>query len=343
MRNSLRLTCVLLVTILCLAPVAALAQAAAPATEAPATTMASGILIDLQSQKVLWAKDAQTKRSPASLTKILTALTVLETANLQDTAAISKAARNVPGGRTYAEEGWTFTVQDLLWGLLLQSGNDAAITLAEKVSPDGTVAGFMKLANARAVELGATDSNFMNPHGLDEPGHTTTARDLAIITAAAMQNPIFAQMVASKTRNVPWGDGSQRTFINHNKMLWRTPGAIGVKTGFTNEAGNSLVSAVRRNGSTLVAVVMGTPRHYEESNALYDWGFANLETLKSRSTSDVSMPAIELTAANADRLVVTESSSSIGMGKLLLPLLAIAVLCTLAIAFRQRILYGTGT
>lgn len=341
MRTSLRLTCVLLLTIVCLAPVGALAQAPAEATaEAPPTSMISGILIDLESKKVLWAKDAESMRAPASLTKILTALTVLELANLEDTAVISKAARNAPGGRMYAEEGWTFTVQDLLWGLMLQSGNDAAITLAEKVSPDGTIAGFMKLANAKAVELGATDSNFMNPHGLDEPGHTTTARDLGIITAAAMQNPIFARMVASKTHNVPWGDGNQHMFINHNKMLWRTPGAIGVKTGFTNEAGNCLVSAVHRNGSTLIAVVMGTPQHYADSNALYDWGFAN--ALTSHSTSDVNRPSIELSESSANGLVVTQSStSSIGVGNLLVPALAIAVLSMLAIAFRQRVLYRT--
>lgn len=338
----MRLASAILFAIVCLAPAGALAQSSA--VEPPPTTMASGILIDLQTKKVLWAKDSESARAPASLTKILTALTVLDTANLEDTAVISRAARYAEGGRMYAEEGWTFTIQDLLWGLLLQSGNDAAITLAEKISPDGTVPGFMKLANAKAVELGATGSNFMNPHGLDEPGQRTTARDLGIITTAAMQNPIFAQMVATKTRNVPWGDGKQHTFINHNKMLWRTPGAIGVKTGFTNEAGNCLVSAVQRNGSTLIAVVMGTPQHYADSNALYDWGFANLEALKAQSTSDVIKPAAKNAdrTSNANGLVVTQSSAaSLGAGKFLLPALAIAVLTTLAFAFRQRVLYGT--
>src|SRR5688500_6189840 len=150
MRSTLRGCCALLVAMAAFGPSAAFAQAAA-ATPEPPTTMASGVLVDLQTKKVLWAKDDRAQRAPASLTKILTALTVLDRADLEDTAVISSAARNAPGGRMYAEEGWTFTIQDLLWGLMLQSGNDAAITLAEKVSPDGTVEGFMKLANAKAV------------------------------------------------------------------------------------------------------------------------------------------------------------------------------------------------
>jgi serine-type D-Ala-D-Ala carboxypeptidase (penicillin-binding protein 5/6) len=336
MRSILRGFCALLVAVAALGPSAAFAQAAVSAE--PGTTMASGILIDLQTKKVLWAKDDRAHRSPASLTKILTALTVLDNARLEDTAVISNAARNAPGGRMYAEEGWTFSIEDLLWGLMLQSGNDAAITLAEKVSPDGTVAGFMKLANAKAVSLGATSSSFQNPHGIDQPGHVTTARDLAIITAAAMDNPVFVQIVSSKTHIVPWGDGKPHMFINHNKMLWRAPGAIGVKTGFTEGAGNCLVSAMNRKGSTLVAVVLGTPNHYAESTALFDWGFANLEALRANSTSDVRKPVGTQASADAKGLDVTQSSTP-GIGWLLLPALGMVVAVTLGIAFRQRLIF----
>lgn len=338
MRTCSRAVCAALLALAYLAPVPAVAQT--PVAAPPETTMSAGILIDLQSNRVLWAKNPDSPRAPASLAKILTALTVLQNANLGDTTVISPAARNVGGGRMYAEQGWQFTVEDLLWGLLLQSGNDAAVALAEKVSPDGTVAGFMKLANATAAALGAKNSNFVNPHGLDEPGQTTTARDLAIITSAAMRNPVFAQMVSSKTRNVPWGDGLPHTFINHNKMLWKTPGAIGVKTGFTKGAGNSLVSAVRRNGSTLVAVVMGTPRHYQESNALYDWGFENLASLKAQSSAALVGDAgsVQQLVYPANNSLQVSGNSSPGAGKLLIPALAVAMLVSLAIALRQRLL-----
>ncbi len=334
MRTFLRACSALLFVAACFLPSAALAQAGVP--DAPATSMPSGIVVDLQTKKVLWAKDPEAQRAPASLTKILTALTVLEHGNLQDTAVISKAARNAPGGRMYAEEGWTFTMEDLLWGLMLQSGNDAAITLAEKVSPDGSQQGFMKLANAKAQALGATSSSFQNPHGIDQPGHLTTARDLAIITAAAMENPVFVQMVSSRTHVVPWGDGKPHMFINHNRMLWRAPGAIGVKTGFTRGAGNCLVSAMNRNGSTLVAVVLGTPNHYAESMALFDWAFANIDALRANAASDIRKPVAEGSLQGTGEAMDVTGSSTSGVPKLLLPAAALLGAVTVGIALRQR-------
>jgi D-alanyl-D-alanine carboxypeptidase len=160
------------------------------------------------------------------------------------------------------------------------------------VSPDGTVAGFATLMNERAKQLGATRSHFVNPHGLDAPGHLTTARDMAIITSAALRNPTFAQMVATYSHQIPWGDGSSHTLINHNKFVTRYPGTIGVKTGYTLGAGPSLISAVRRGDHTLIAVVMGSPSqgHYNESAALYEWGFANLPSLLAQPQSILPPP-----------------------------------------------------
>jgi D-alanyl-D-alanine carboxypeptidase (penicillin-binding protein 5/6) len=254
--------------------------------------MAAGILVDAASGKVIWSQNADVARPPASLTKVLTALVVLDQANLDDNVTVTPEARSVGGARMYAETGWVMPVRDLLWGLLLQSGNDAAVALAQKVSPDGTVAGFATLMNERARQLGATSSHFVNPHGLDAPGHLTTARDMAIITSAALRNPTFAQMVATYTHQIPWGDGSSHTLINHNKLLTRYPGTIGVKTGYTLGAGPSLISAVRRGDHTLIAVVMGSPSqgHYNESAALYDWGFANLPALLSQPQSVLPPP-----------------------------------------------------
>lgn len=259
----------------------------------PRVNMAAGILVDLPTGKVLWSKDADVPRPPASLTKILTALVVLEHAGLDDPVKITADARGVDGARMYVEAGWELPVRDLLWGLLLESGNDAAVALAQKVSPDGTIAGFANLMNETARQLGAIHSTFVNPHGLDAPGHLTTARDLAIIASAAMQNPTFAEMVATVRQGIPWGDGSTRHLTNHNKLLTRYPGTVGIKTGFTNGAGPSLISAVQRGGDTLLAVVLDAPgqTHYEESVALYDWGFANLPALLAHPQSTFAIAA----------------------------------------------------
>lgn len=330
--------CVVITTFLLALFVAPAALASeAPPPPPPDTTMQAGVLLDMESGNVLWARDERTIRAPASLTKILTALVAIENSDLNKQGVISKAARNAPGQRMFAEEGWTMTVGDMLWGLLLQSGNDAAIALAETVSPDGTVAGFMKMANDRARELGATNSNFMNPHGLDEPGHQTTAKDLALLTSAAMQNPTFAQMVSQKTRVVPWGDGQNHLFINHNKLLWKYPGTVGVKTGFTSDAGNCLISAVQRDGRTLIAVVMGTGNHYAESTALYDWGFANLPALKAHSAYSIRP---DLTPQNAELEIDPAGSEPAGLTaggvqlKILVP--ALAIVCLIALTMVRR-------
>lgn len=312
-------------------------QLPVPPPPAPGVGMASGILIDIQTGKILWSKDDRVVRPPASLTKILTALVVLENANLKDKGVLTKEARYAPGGRMYAEEGWTFTIEDLLWGLLLQSGNDAAVALAQAVSPDGTIDGFSKLMNDRAHELGAIDTNFANPHGYDQEGHLTTARDLGIITLAAMKNPTFAKMVMTKTHDITWGDGSPHTLINHNKLLTRYPGTVGVKTGFTNGAGHSLVSAVTRDGSTLIAVAMGSPDHYGESIALYDWGFGNLAALRTQSTTSIravkktrtvqappaDLNGLEVVQVGQDLASGTDAPQSPASAPLVAPLLAL--------------------
>jgi serine-type D-Ala-D-Ala carboxypeptidase (penicillin-binding protein 5/6) len=254
--------------------------------------MASGILVDMDTGTVLWSRDERAVRAPASLTKIITALVAIEHLNPDDQVTITPEARNAPGSRIYAEQGWTFKARDLLWGLLLQSGNDAAIALAQKASPDGTVAGFMKLENDKLKRIGATDTAFKNPHGYDQPGHVTSARDLALMTMAAMRNPLFKEIVSSRTHAIPWGDGTQHLLINHNKLLSRYPGTIGVKTGYTGDAGNCLASAVSRDGHTLIAIVLGSPSHYVESMALYNWGFANLAALRAASTEVIQPKAV---------------------------------------------------
>ncbi|HLI55429.1 MAG TPA: hypothetical protein VKY26_00215, partial [Actinomycetota bacterium] len=177
---------------------------------------------------------------------------------------------------------------DLLWGMLLVSSNDMAEQLALTVSPDGTEAGFVQLMNADAAAVGATGSSFVNPSGLDAPGHVSTARDLALLTMVDMKNPLFATMVGTVDHTVAW-NGDPVPLINHNKLLTMYPGTIGVKTGYTGDAGWALDSEVTRDGTTLLAVLLDTksPAGYDDSEALYNWGFANLATLEAQSTDRI--------------------------------------------------------
>jgi D-alanyl-D-alanine carboxypeptidase len=249
-----------------------------------------GILVDPSNGKVLWAVNANQPRPPASLTKILTALVVLRRAKLDDTETVTDEAYNAPGANTYAKPGWTYSVEDLLWGLLLVSGNDMATSLAQRVSPDHTVAGFVQVMNEQAAALGATSTVMVNPHGMDAPGHVSTARDLALLTMVAMKDPTFATMVGTRRHEIPW-DGGQHThlLVNHNKLLTLYPGTIGVKTGYTNGSGNSLASEATRNGHTLLAIVLNakSPAGYNDSEALYDWGFLNFDALEAKATDTI--------------------------------------------------------
>jgi D-alanyl-D-alanine carboxypeptidase (penicillin-binding protein 5/6) len=251
-----------------------------------------GILVDASNGKVLWQVNDDQPRPPASLTKILTALVVLQQARLDDTQTVTDEAYNAPGANTYAKPGWTYSVEDMLWGLLLVSGNDMAISLAQRVSPDGTVAGFVQLMNEQAAALGATSTVMVNPHGMDAPGHVSTARDLALLTMVAMKNPTFATMVGTVQHSIPWDDGQHsHLLVNHNKLLTLYPGTIGVKTGYTNGSGNSLASEATHDGHTLLAIVLNakSPAGYNDSKALYDWGFLNFDALEARAT-DVIVP-----------------------------------------------------
>lgn len=312
----------------------------------PGVGMAAGIVVDAASGKVVWSRNADVPRPPASLTKVLTALVVLDRANLDDNATVTPEARGVAGARIYAEAGWVMPVRDLLWGLLLKSGNDAAVALAQKVSPDGTIGGFAELMNERAVQLGAVHSSFVNPHGLDAPGHLTTARDLAIITSAAVRDPTFAEMVSTVSHDVAWGDGVTHTLVNHNKLLGRYPGTIGIKTGFTAGAGPSLISAVRRGDNTLIAVVLGAPgqTHYSESMALYEWAFANLPALLAHPESQLpplpaappasargTFPAGARNAVRVGGLDVVQLGSGSATSPHRNPLTTVIGLCTAAI------------
>ena len=234
---------------------------------AQAVSAEKAILLDAISGRVLYEKNADAQSLIASTTKIMTALVVCEQCNVLDRMRIPKEAVGIEGSSMYLKEGEVLTLQELLYGLMLSSGNDAAVALA--IYCGGTVEGFAELMNDKARILGMKNTHFENPNGLDSPGHYSTARDLAVLAAYAMENPIFAKTVSTKSIRV-----GERYLTNHNKLLWRVEGADGVKTGFTKAAGRILVSSATRDSRRLIAVTLNAPGDWQDHTVLLNDGFA---------------------------------------------------------------------
>ena len=241
-----------------------------PVKAAPEVSARSALLLDAGSGRVLYEKDADRRSLIASTTKILTGLLVCEHGDLDRIVTVPPEAVGVEGSSMYLRSGERLTVRDLLYGMMLRSGNDAAVALA--VCTCGSVERFAQEMNRRAQELGMRDSHFVNPNGLDAEEHYSTARDLSVLAAAAMENEDFRSVVS--TRSITVGE---RVLSNHNKLLWRYEGAVGVKTGYTRAAGRILVSAAERDGRRLIAVTVSDPDDWRDHTALLDWGFAHYQ------------------------------------------------------------------
>lgn len=241
--------------------------------KAQAISAEKAILLDATTGRVIYEKNADARSLIASTTKIMTALVVCEHCNVLDRMRIPKEAVGIEGSSMYLREGEVLTLQELLYGLMLRSGNDAAVALA--IYCGGTVEGFAELMNDKAHSLGLTNTHFVNPNGLDAPDHYSTARDLAVLSAYAMKNPIFAKTVS--TKNVRAGE---RTLANHNKLLWRLEGANGVKTGYTKAAGRILVSGAERGGRQLIAVTINAPDDWKDHTILMEDGFARYKPVE---------------------------------------------------------------
>ena len=224
-------------------------------------------VLDAVSGRVLYEKNPEERSLIASTTKIMTALIVCEQCNVLDRMRIPKEAVGIEGSSMYLQEGEVLTLQELLYGLMLSSGNDAAVALA--IYCGGTVEGFAELMNDKARNLGLRDTHFENPNGLDSPGHYSTARDLAVLAAYAMENPIFRKTVSTKSLML-----GQRYLTNHNKLLWRGEGADGVKTGYTKAAGRILVSSATRNNRRILAVTIDAPDDWNDHASLLEAGFS---------------------------------------------------------------------
>lgn len=249
------------------------------------------IVMDTVSGRVIYEKNANDQSLIASTTKIMTALIVCEQCNVLDRVQIPKEAVGIEGSSMYLQEGEILTVQELLYGLMLRSGNDAAVALA--IYCAGTVEGFAQLMNDKAHRLGLENTHFENPHGLDSPGHYSTAADLATLAAYAMENPIFQKTVS--TKEVTAGG---RHLRNHNKLLWLVEGADGVKTGFTKAAGRILVSSADRQGRRLVAVTINAPDDWNDHSKLLEEGFSRY-SLEKLVYKDSCVGTVEIAGGDA--------------------------------------------
>lgn len=241
-----------------------------PEPTVPQLTAESWILYDTATDTVIAAHNEHEERAMASVTKVMTALVVRDHADLDERVRISEAAADVGESEVGLVAGEAWSVRDLLAAILVRSGNDAAVALAEHVG--GTISGFADLMNEKAQEMGLEDSHFRNPHGLDEDGHYTSAYDLARIADLALQDPVLAQLVRTKViRFKPAPTGADRVVHNTNHLLGRYPGVIGMKTGYTGKAGRVLISVIETDGHTLVGVVMGSEDHFADSRELLDY------------------------------------------------------------------------
>lgn len=250
--------------------------------EEPKINARAAVIYDRKSKKIIWGKKENERRPMASTTKIMTAIVVLEHANLNDTVTVSKKSGGTGGSRLGLKAGDKITVENLLYGLLLVSGNDAAVALAEYVG--GSVEGFAKMMNEKAEELGLKDTHFVTPHGLDMQEHYTTALELAKMADYALNIKKFAQIVNTKNITISI-NGRSKNLKNTNELLGNLYGVNGVKTGFTNGANRCLVTSVNRDGMNIITVVLGADTKKDRTNdsvKLIEFAYQNYEIYNTK-------------------------------------------------------------
>ncbi len=234
----------------------------------PFDTQAEAAILLCEDGTVLHERNADRRCLIASTTKLMTALVCLENTDLEETVVPSARHCAVEGSSMYLKAGERYTVRELLLGLLLSSGNDAALALAEHTA--GSEAAFVLLMNEKAEALGLSDTHFENPHGLDAAGHYGSARDLARLMLACMENPAFITLDGQRSAEV-----KGLTLLNHNRLLDVCPGCVGGKTGYTRAAGRCLVSCCEREGLRCVCVTLSDPDDWNDHRRLYDWAYGN--------------------------------------------------------------------
>lgn len=248
----------------------------ANASESLVVDAKAAVLMDANSGRVLFAKNENEMLPEASCTKIMTALIALENSALNENVTAGKNAHGVTGTSLYLSEGETLTMEQMLYGLMLRSGNDAAVAIAEHVA--GSVDAFCEMMNERAKQLNA-DATFKNPHGLDADGHAASALGLAKIMREAMKNTDFQTITATQKKIIPWvGNEYSRVLENKNRLLSTYEGANGGKTGYTSKAGRCLVFSAKRGETELIGVVLNCPTWFDTAEKMLDYGFEHYAT-----------------------------------------------------------------
>ena len=277
------------------------------------TSARSAVLYVPETGSFLYSKNANQRLPMASTTKIMTALVALDRTKLDDVVVIDESSVGIEGSSAYLKVGDVLTMEELLYALLLQSANDAATAIAYYIS--GGIDSFSSLMNDKAASLGLKDTNFKNPHGLDDSEHFTTASDLAIITAEAMKIDTFKSIVSTYKKSF-CTDERSRTYINHNKLLRMYDGCVGVKTGFTKKSGRCLVAAAERDGLTFITVTLDAPGDWNDHRAMFEHGFNSLKKISFAKQEEYcyKIPVIggetnEILISNQDEAsIITENS-----------------------------------
>lgn len=275
--------------------------------------------MDAATGKVLYQREADTPLPPASTTKIVTALVVLDAKRMHETVTVGKSIGRIPSMKLGLRPGQSISIEDLLYGLLLTSANDAAVVLAETIG--GSVERFAEMMTAKAAQLGAKNTHFVNPHGLTSPGHYSTARDLAVIFNHAMADPEFKKIVQTKTARVDLAStfkNRKRIRVlpirNHNRLLWDFEGAIGGKTGYTLAAQKCFVGGASRNGVTLIVSVLGSRNLWGDARKLLEYGFSHHDQLKNGVVPVPQNPSPPLLTADEERQIRSPNGYIVQVG-----------------------------
>ena len=256
-----------------------------PGDALPNVTARSAIVIEASTGHVIYSRNADQRMFPASTTKMMTLITALESGRLDEIVTVGPNADGAEGSTLWLNAGEKIPLRELLYGMIMVSGNDAAIAIAEHLS--GDVPNFTALMTRRAKELGAKDTQFVNPHGLPSDNHYTTAHDLAIIAAHGYKLPEFEEIVTAKEKSYGWIHDFPKIIRSENQMLWLYRGGNGIKTGYTDSAGRCLVSAAKRDGIQIIAVVLDSEYMWNDSILLLDYGFNNVKFEKLVKAGEV--------------------------------------------------------
>ena len=287
---------------------------AAAASEALTVAAKGVVLIDGESGRILFAQNENAMLPEASCTKIMTALLALENSTLSEDVTAGKNAHGVTGTSIYLSEGETLTMEQMLYGLMLRSGNDAAVAIAEHIS--GSVSEFANLANKRADELDA-DAHFVNPHGLDAENHAASALGLARIMREAMRNESFRTITGTQKKIIPWvGNEYSRVLENKNRLLSTYEGTTGGKTGYTSKAGRCLVFSAKRDGMELIGTVLNCYTWFDTATVMLDYGFENyrMENALAEGQVATQLSVLDGTKASVDAVAAEKLAGAVKIG-----------------------------